>query len=601
MDGSFRIENGVLYYCASDEEELVIPDTAEEIGPFAFMNKNRLKRVVIPDSVKKIGVGAFRGCASLTEIRIPDSVRVVDDTAFMWCSMLKRVSIPASLEYMGEGVFARCFFLQELILPKNTARFSGTALELVWNRTYRGGLKAVTAVSFVRELPVSVLRDPAVRYKLIRYRNSVFYGALESDDAETVAKLFSLYKRLPLEILDGYISAAADSPCCKSFLLDYKMRSYTPQQIRNEEKRRTDREFGEFRPTLSEYKRIFSLKKREEGYVVTSYKGKDTCVTVPSVIGRYKVTAIGNYAFSPNKKGLSPDAESLRRSIESVSLPYGITDIGKGAFSNCASLKEMVLPDTVTRIGEKAFYLCESLKSVDVSGCSLDIGFKAFDGCIDLESVRTCGSVMNIGSYAFNFCPSLKNIDLSAASRIGRRAFRMCGVLDTVDLSRTEYLGKHAFGSFSSPGRLILPKDVTEFKGSMLERIWDEMNNTISKGVMSVSFIKQLSDQLLYSSPLKTRLKKNKTSVMFRALASDDAELIRRFFTLFKRIPAAELENYISTAESVGAPCCKEFLLEYGGRYIRRRIGSVESSGRRQEPAVDFYLKERKGGAEDES
>ena len=64
-------------------------------------------------------------------------------------------------------------------------------------------------------------------------------------------------------------------------------------------------------------------------------------------------------------------------------LPYGVTRIGGGAFSECSFLESISIPDSVTSIGSFAFDGCSSLTSVTMFNTVEDVGYGVFDGCPD--------------------------------------------------------------------------------------------------------------------------------------------------------------------------------------------------------------------------
>ncbi len=63
---------GSYCFAGCDElEEIVIPESVEEIRDYAFVFNKKLKKVVLPDGVKTIGKRAFACCLSLDSISIP--------------------------------------------------------------------------------------------------------------------------------------------------------------------------------------------------------------------------------------------------------------------------------------------------------------------------------------------------------------------------------------------------------------------------------------------------------------------------------------------------------------------------------------------------
>ena len=60
--------------------------------------------------------------------------------------------------------------------------------------------------------------------------------------------------------------------------------------------------------------------------------------------------------------------------IQTVSLPDGLTHIGDYAFLYCTAISSINIPDTVTSIGESSFYLCTSITSLDIPEKLTSIG-----------------------------------------------------------------------------------------------------------------------------------------------------------------------------------------------------------------------------------
>ena len=77
-----------------------------------------------------------------------------------------------------------------------------------------------------------------------------------------------------------------------------------------------------------------------------------------------------------------------RESIKRVVIEAGVTRIGWGAFSGCASLTSVAVPDSVTSIEEYAFSGCAGLTSVTIPQNVTEIGEGSFRGCSSLKKVN---------------------------------------------------------------------------------------------------------------------------------------------------------------------------------------------------------------------
>ena len=96
----------------SDLTSVTMPITIKTIG-YSFYGCTGLERVIIPDSVEGIGNWAFAQCTNLNEVVIGESVAVLGDFAFKDCSNLTKLTVGKSVTYMW-CVFNGCNKIKEL-------------------------------------------------------------------------------------------------------------------------------------------------------------------------------------------------------------------------------------------------------------------------------------------------------------------------------------------------------------------------------------------------------------------------------------------------------------------------------------------------------
>ena len=124
--------------------------------------------------------------------------------------------------------------------------------------------------------------------------------------------------------------------------------------------------------------------------------------------------------------------------ITSITLPEGLTSIGKSAFSRCWKLTSITIPNGVTSIGSSAFYECSNLKSIILGNSVASIEDEVFSGC-NLTSITIPESVTSIGEYAFYGCNSLISVAITSrrVTSIGYGAFNGCSLISVVCKSST--------------------------------------------------------------------------------------------------------------------------------------------------------------------
>jgi len=99
--------------------------------------------------------------------------------------------------------------------------------------------------------------------------------------------------------------------------------------------------------------------------------------------------------------------------VTDLHIPEGVTSIGMGAFTGCASIVSVTFPESLTSIGAGAFADCASIVSVTFPKSLTSIGKVAFADCIHLSSVTFPDDAsVSIGNYAFADCDSLTHLDI---------------------------------------------------------------------------------------------------------------------------------------------------------------------------------------------
>lgn len=138
------------------------------------------------------------------------------------------------------------------------------------------------------------------------------------------------------------------------------------------------------------------------------------------------VSAIKRYAFANYD------------SLESVSMPLSLTEIGEYAFYGCDSLKgEIVVSSGVSKIMSYAFSGCGNITYVSFGdGSAIDtISNRAFYGCERLCGIELPEILKNIESYAFGDCRMLTEITVPrTVTHIGEYAFDGCVELREITL-----------------------------------------------------------------------------------------------------------------------------------------------------------------------
>lgn len=132
-----------------------------------------------------------------------------------------------------------------------------------------------------------------------------------------------------------------------------------------------------------------------------------------------------------------------------ITIPIGISSIGKDAFSNNSNLRKVYIYDDVTSIDYAAFENCKNLTKVDVGDGVKSIGQSAFSGCQNLTEINIPKYVESIGSGAFAACPNLSDVSIDEKNR---NFICLDGVIYTKDGKKLiQYLAGRPYSTYQIP------------------------------------------------------------------------------------------------------------------------------------------------------
>ena len=98
-----------------------------------------------------------------------------------------------------------------------------------------------------------------------------------------------------------------------------------------------------------------AVPDQERYYYLAIDESVTGTVTIPETVNGYKVIGIETIAFG-NCTG-----------ITNVTIPDGVTTIGRAAFDGCTGLTKVIIPNSVNSIGRAAFSGCSGLTSVTIN------------------------------------------------------------------------------------------------------------------------------------------------------------------------------------------------------------------------------------------
>ena len=169
-------------------------------------------------------------------------------------------------------------------------------------------------------------------------------------------------------------------------------------------------------------------------------------------------------------------AFGLCKNLQEISLPSGLTSIGKGAFIYCSNLQEIILPPGVTSIGKGAFQWCRNFQKIRVMESNKS--YRAIDGVLYTKDLKT------IICYPKGK-EEVKFVIPSGVTSIGDSAFRGCKNLQEITLpSSVTSVGNNAFGGCKNLLEITLPHSITSIKSDIFRTCYNLQQINIPTGTL---------------------------------------------------------------------------------------------------------------------
>lgn len=433
--GRFSCDGYVMLLCndALDVEEYAIPEGCKALANSCFCNPDpyapwtpplTFSSLIIPDSLEIIGDYAFGGCAELETLHIPASVKHIQGNPFP--SMLpittdsqlyvvkddilyekdytrlihafsfsKTIIIAPSVRKIEHGAFSGCNNLSSIIVHSDINEIGKFAFSDCQN------LNNVIINAKMEIIPDGLFRG-----------SGIYEFDIPTETKKIGLASFADCKRLQKVIIPENVTKIDAFAFKNDESLKYVTINANIQTI----------EQGTFRGCSSLKEIIIP-----EGVKSIGEEAFKDCTSLETISLPYSLEELDYAVFEgcTNLKRieLPSGIKELSRklfhgcdSLYSINIPNGVKGIGDYAFSY-SGLREVIIPDTVTKLGTSAFCECRNLHSVFIPGSIKTIPDYCFYGCRSLSQITICEGVERIEEDAFDVCPSLKKLFLPEGMR----------------------------------------------------------------------------------------------------------------------------------------------------------------------------------------
>ena len=534
-----EIGSSAFAYCSA-LEEMEIPETVTKIDDHAFeecTNLNSSTGVLnIPENCTEIGSSAFRLCNGITELNMLGEVDTISSGAFTYAKNLKTVHFYGNIGYIGYNAFAGDGKILDIYIDGKIGKMNNCAFVSTYGATRHSNVYIKNLADYV---------NTETEYYL---DGSTLYAGfpLSSDKGSLKRTLY-----LNDEPLEGAVSinTGAERVMPYAFVDQDDITSVTiPDTV-------TEIGYNSFancdglteitigNGVTSIGKGAFENTHIQKVYIkdLDAWKNIDFKDAKANPVQPDTQIFLNNHLIDLNDEEIGNGEEikdymyQNNMDIKNITIPEGVTRIGKNAFKGCENLesvtiestvltdiddmafygtkiKDITLPDTVTHIGEQAFAECDELTSIHLStaleemengafkNCKLlgsvdipqnitSIEANTFENCTSLQTVTMPATVTAIKSYAFSGCTALQTCEIPNNLEIlSNCAFQNCKELENITIPSVSVIGSSAFYGCKKgfSGDITIPDGVTSIGNGAFSGIGDIGEITIPNTVTEI-------------------------------------------------------------------------------------------------------------------
>jgi PKD repeat protein len=361
----------------------------KEVGGFGYSG---VAGVTVPSSVLSIDSNAFVACSLMTNLSLSDGLATIGIDAF-WFTSIRSLIIPDTVIQVGASAFGSCGYLTNVTLGMSLTNFNpdvfcSSPLQTINVSPANPAYAAVDGILFTSNR-ATLIEYPAGRggsYTVPDGVTNIGPGAFQYSDLTSVT--------FPLDLVEIQTNAfyscnlgSVTLPDSLTTLGDFAFdgcSNLTSVTLGSGLTIIGDSAFGN--------SDLFFIAI-PPGVTSIGTGAFADCWNLRSID-----VALGNQFYSSSngvlfdRSGAALIQYPSGNSAASYALPYGVTSIESGAFSNCSNLVNVTIPDTVTTIGSNAFGGCANLVNVAIGRGLTAIGTSAFADCPNLNNVYCMGN-----------------------------------------------------------------------------------------------------------------------------------------------------------------------------------------------------------------
>ena len=301
------------------------------------------------------------------------SVTSIGDYAFSRCSALTQVTLPNSVESIGSQAFYDCSALTQVTIPNSVTSIGNWAF---WN--------------------CSALTQVIIGSSVTSIGSKAFYECYTLTEMTVLATVPPTITASTFSNINPQVKVSIPEGSREAYMADENW------------KQLLDLSAGQLSGTCGDN-------------LTWTFTTADSTLTISGTGDMY------DYGYSDQPW------YNFNQGIKNISLPDGVTSIGRYAFYDCSALTQVTIGNSVESIGEAAFANCSALKQITLPESVTSIGERAFANCSALKQIALPESVTSIGERAFEDCSALAQVTLpNSVTSIGSSAFYNCSALTQV-------------------------------------------------------------------------------------------------------------------------------------------------------------------------